>query len=93
MPLGILPNLDCSVLEFRLSPADRLVLVSDGVPEAMDENGKLFGFDAVLDLVRNQPSAARIAETAQSFGQEDDISVIAITRVPVAVPAAQPALA
>jgi len=93
LPLGILPNLDCSVLEFRLSPADRLVLVSDGVPEATDENGKLFGFDAVLELVRNQPSAARIAETAQSFGQEDDISVIAITRVPVAVPAAQPSLA
>jgi hypothetical protein len=93
LPLGILPDLDCSVLVFRLSPADRLVLVSDGVPEAMDEHGKLFGFDAVLELVRNQPSAARIAETAQSFGQEDDISVIAITRVPVAVPAAQPALA
>jgi hypothetical protein len=83
LPLGLLEDLDCSVLEFQLSPSDRLLIVSDGVPEATDEQGKLFGFDRVLELVRSQPSAAEIAETAQAFGQEDDISVISVTKVPV----------
>jgi serine phosphatase RsbU (regulator of sigma subunit) len=86
LPLGMIENLDCSVLEFRLSPSDRLLLVSDGVPEATDSQGKLFGFDRLLELIRDQPSAASIAETAQAFGQEDDISVISVTRAPVAAP-------
>ena len=45
---------------------DRLLLVSDGVPEATDDQGKLLGFDRVLELIRNQPSAAGIAETARA---------------------------
>jgi serine phosphatase RsbU (regulator of sigma subunit) len=80
------PMENCSVFEFRLSPSDRLLLVSDGVPEATNDQGKLFGFDRVLELVRTQSSAAGIAETGQAFGQEDDISVISITRAPGAEP-------
>lgn len=63
LPLGMVENHDCSVFEFRLSPSDRLLLVSDGVPEATNDQGKLFGFDRVLELVRTQSSAAGIAET------------------------------
>jgi serine phosphatase RsbU (regulator of sigma subunit) len=87
LPLGLIETFDCSVLQFHMSPSDRLLLVSDGVPEATDEQGILFGFDRVLDLVGTEPSAAKIAEAAQAFGQEDDISVISVTRVPVAEPA------
>jgi len=86
LPLGMIENLDCSVQEFRLSPGDRLLLVSDGVPEATNERGKLFGFERALELIRTQPSAAEIAQTAQEFGQEDDISVISVTMAPVAEP-------
>jgi serine phosphatase RsbU (regulator of sigma subunit) len=68
-------------------PGDRLLLLSDGVPEATDPDDQLFGFDRVLELLRARPTAASIAETAQAFGQDDDISVIAVTRM-----AAQPAL-
>jgi len=87
LPLGLIETFDCSVLQFHMSPSDRLLLVSDGVPEATDEQGMLFGFDRVLNLVGTEPSAAKIAEAAQAFGQEDDISVISVTRVPVAEPA------
>jgi hypothetical protein len=37
--------------------------------------------------VRSKPSAAKIAEAAQAFGQEDDISVISVTRAPARQPA------
>ena len=87
LPLGVTEELDCSVLRFRVSPSDWLLLLSDGVAEAMDERGHLLGFDRVQELVRAHPSAADIAEAAQAFGQQDDISVISITRAPVAEPA------
>jgi serine phosphatase RsbU (regulator of sigma subunit) len=93
LPLGLVERLDFSVHRFRMAESDRLLLVSDGVAEATDERGRLFGFDRVLELARTGRSATQIAETAQAFGQEDDIGVISVTRVPVAEPAARPALA
>jgi serine phosphatase RsbU (regulator of sigma subunit) len=55
--------------------------MSDGIAEATDANGKLFGFERVNELLRTATTAARIAAAAQAFGQEDDISVISVTRV------------
>ena len=86
LPLGMIEDLECSVLQFQMVPSDRLLLVSDGVPEATNLEGKLFGFDRVLELVRTRPSAAKVAEAAQKFGQEDDISVISVTRMPMPQP-------
>lgn len=84
LPLGLVEELPCSTLDLQLEEKDRLLLLSDGVAEAMNAEGELFGFERVLALVREQPSAAAIADTAQAFGQHDDISVIAVTRMPVA---------
>jgi hypothetical protein len=49
----------------------------------MDANGQLFGFERALDPVRRARSAAEVATAAQRFGQEDDISVISVTRTGV----------
>ena len=67
-------------MQFQLKPNDRLMLLSDGVAEATDVNGELFGFERVHELLRTARSAAGIAGAAQAFGQEDDISVISVTR-------------
>jgi Stage II sporulation protein E (SpoIIE) len=48
-------ELDCSVLEFRMAESDRLLLLSDGVAEATNVKGELFGFERVLELVRTRP--------------------------------------
>jgi serine phosphatase RsbU (regulator of sigma subunit) len=74
-----------SVLQFRFTETDRLFLMSDGIAEATDMHGNLFGFERVLDLLSNFASAAAIATAAQNFGQEDDISVISITRTAASV--------
>jgi serine phosphatase RsbU (regulator of sigma subunit) len=87
LPLGMVEQFESSVHRFQLAPKDRLLLLSDGVAEATDTNGHLFGFERILELVRSQPSATQIAETAQAFGQEDDISVIAVTRIAAPEPA------
>jgi hypothetical protein len=80
LPLGMIEDAEFSVLQFRIAQGDQLLLMSDGIAEATDLNGNLFGLERVLDLVRNPASAAAIATAAQNFGQEDDISVISITR-------------
>jgi len=61
-----------------LEPGDRLTFVSDGVVEATNEKRELFGF-ARTQQISNQPATA-IAETAQKFGQEDDITVVSVVR-------------
>jgi serine phosphatase RsbU (regulator of sigma subunit) len=69
-----------SVKHFRLTEGDQLLLMSDGIAEATDADGQLFGFERIDELLRESVSAAALASAAQNFGQEDDISVITITR-------------
>jgi serine phosphatase RsbU (regulator of sigma subunit) len=80
LPLGMFEGAESSVMHFQLSQDDRLVLMSDGIAEATDVSGKLFGFERVHELMRTATTAAGVAQAAQAFGQEDDISVISVTR-------------
>ncbi len=80
LPLGITEGAEFSVMHFQLEKGDRLMLMSDGIAEATDAEGHLFGFERVNDLLRAAKSASEIARAAQAFGQEDDISVISVTR-------------
>jgi len=82
LPLGMSESAAFSQMRFQLNDGDRLVLLSDGIVEATDPNGQLFGFERVHKLLRSANTAAGIAAAAQSFGQEDDISVISVTRTP-----------
>jgi len=82
-PLGMKLEADLSLMRFKLSEGDRLVMMSDGIIEATDVAGNLFGFDRTLALVQRARTAAEMASAAQSFGQEDDISVISVTRTAV----------
>ena len=67
-------------MRFKLAKSDRLVVLSDGVAEARDANGKLFGFERIEALLHSTTAIAQLAGAAQTFGQEDDISIISITR-------------
>ncbi len=87
LPLGVIEDAGFTVTHFQLQENDRLVLASDGIVEAMNEQGQLFGFARVQELLQARLSASELASTAQSFGQQDDISVIAVTRTASLVPA------
>jgi hypothetical protein len=87
LPLGMLAAAEFSVKHFKLHQSDRLVLISDGVIEARDAEGRLFGLERVKELLHTAVSAAEVANAAQIFGQEDDISVISVTRTALTEPA------
>jgi GAF domain-containing protein len=76
LPLGLVPGQIYGSVRGKLGPSDRLVLLSDGVLEARAPDGELYGFERLPSLTV-QP-VRQIAETAQRFGQEDDITVLAL---------------
>jgi len=78
LPLGILAACTYEETRFEIAPGDRLTFVSDGAVEAKNVKHELFGF-ARTQAISHQP-AQTIAETAKQFGQEDDISVLSVTR-------------
>jgi hypothetical protein len=78
LPLGLSESATYSETRIRLDENEQLTLVTDGVVEARGKDGELFGFARTL-AISNSPAEA-IAQAAQDFGQDDDISVIAITR-------------
>lgn len=76
LPLGLVAETSYSELTFRTSASDRLTLFTDGVVEATNARRELFGFARAEQVIR-QPAAA-IADAAQRWGQEDDITVLTV---------------
>jgi GAF domain-containing protein len=76
LPLGLVADQTYELVHGRLTIAERLVMLSDGVPEARSQNGELYGFERLSALT--MMSAQEIAEAAQAFGQEDDITVLTL---------------
>ncbi|MGH9605972.1 MAG: SpoIIE family protein phosphatase [Terracidiphilus sp.] len=83
LPLGLTSDPDYPETSLDLPPAAHLTLITDGVIEARDLSGKLFGFDRTAAIC-NQ-SAESIAQAAQAFGQEDDITVLTLAFAPAEV--------
>ena len=95
LPLGISAATEFSETTLQLDPGDGLTLLSDGVVEARNAQGELFGFERTAAI--STQSAEAIAHAAQAYGQEDDITVLTLTFAPGSVlrttPTARPATA
>jgi PAS domain S-box-containing protein len=76
----------------KLAPGDTLVLVTDGIYEAMSRDERQFGFEGILEAVRPalDRSAAEIteaiygavAEFSQTTSRADDMTVLVIKTTP-----------
>jgi hypothetical protein len=80
LPLGMLSGMDFPVTSFNLEPGDSLLIMSDGIAEAQNARGELFGFERIEQMLRKQTTTAEIATAAQEFGQTDDILVLRVER-------------
>ena len=77
LPLGIDPAAKYEANQFRLLPTESLTFVSDGIVEARNAAGDLFGFDRTQRI--SMSGAEAIAQAAIDFGQDDDITVLTLT--------------
>jgi hypothetical protein len=80
LPLGLVPDATYFETKLEFEPQDILTLISDGVLEARNLHGELFGFERTKSISREP--AEKIARIAQAFGQEDDITVLTLSFVP-----------
>jgi hypothetical protein len=80
LPLSIVASAAPEQVTLDMRPGDRLTLITDGVVEARDAQGALFGFDRTQALMREEASPLVLAEAAIHHGQDDDLTVISILR-------------
>jgi len=88
LPLGAKFGTRYETMRFQLPRGSRLTFYSDGIVEAQNAKGELFGFERSRQV--SMEPVASIVETAKQFGQMDDMTVIAITRDAAEVRDAQP---
>jgi hypothetical protein len=78
LPLGLVDNNEYSESVVHLERDKQLTLMTDGVVEARDKEGRLFGFEQAAAI--SPRTAGSIAVSAMEFGQEDDITVLTLRR-------------
>jgi hypothetical protein len=88
LPLGISTQVVYDELTFRLQEDETLTLYTDGIVEARNSRGELFGFDRLSAMMATRPELGTIVDAAEGFGQEDDITVLSITRHSASAPKA-----
>jgi len=81
LPLGLDAATVYQQVAVQLHPGDHFSLYTDGLLEARSSSGELYGFDRLQVLFGNRPSASRASEEAAAFGQEDDVTVLTLTRL------------
>lgn len=81
LPLGLIGPMRYGEIAVQLKPGDQLSLYTDGLLEAKSENGELFGFERMHGLFARRPSAEEATQAAIEFGQDDDITVLTLTRL------------
>lgn len=76
LPLGIVDGVSYAETRLWLKAGETLTFVSDGVVEAANAAGELFGFERTRAISGDGPEA--IARAAREFGQDDDITVVSV---------------
>ena len=79
LPLGLMEEAEFEPMQLQLVRGDRLTLFTDGLLEARNAAGELFGFERIADLLARPREALEVVEAAQRFGQDDDITVLILT--------------
>jgi hypothetical protein len=77
LPLGVETAADYAESSLQLAPGDKLTFLSDGVVEARNAVGELFGFERTRQL--SSRAAQQIADAAVQFDQQDDITVLTLS--------------
>jgi Stage II sporulation protein E (SpoIIE) len=67
-------------MRLRLDEHETLMVFTDGVLKARNEDRELYRFDRVASLMATRPTVEQVVRTACAFGQEDDITAVSVTR-------------
>jgi serine phosphatase RsbU (regulator of sigma subunit) len=91
MPLGAMPSMTYDENEAYLAPGESVLLHSDGLAEAHNPAGEMFGFPRLRRVVENSGGGDHLIEecltelrkfAGHDWEQEDDITLVALERIP-----------
>ena len=89
MPLGLLAGMDYPEHEAVLAPGESVLLYSDGLVEAHDPAGDMFGFPKLRGLMDTERPGSELLDhlldelhgfVGEGWDQEDDITLVALQR-------------
>jgi serine phosphatase RsbU (regulator of sigma subunit) len=87
MPLGLMPGMSYEEKKIVLEAGEAALFYSDGLVEAHDPKGEMFGFPRLRELVAEHGKERSLGEflleklytfTGEEWGQEDDITLLTL---------------
>jgi serine phosphatase RsbU (regulator of sigma subunit) len=90
MPLGLMPGMGYEEKEINLGAGDRALFYSDGLVEAHNPEGEMFGFPRLQALVAEHAEGEPLVDflmeelysfTGERWEQEDDITIVTLHRI------------
>jgi serine phosphatase RsbU (regulator of sigma subunit) len=90
MPLGLIPGMRYEEKETILASGDSTLFYSDGLVEAHDPQGEMFGFPRLRELVAGHGEERSLGDfllkqlysfVGEDWEQEDDITLVTLRRV------------
>jgi serine phosphatase RsbU (regulator of sigma subunit) len=91
MPLGLMPGMSYEEKETELDSGQGVFFYSDGLVEAHDPKGEMFGFPRLRALVAEQGEGGSLGDfclgklysfVGEGWEQEDDITLLTLRRFP-----------
>lgn len=85
MPLGVLSNseFETDLIHLKLEPNQKIIAYTDGLTEALNEKGELFGQDRLeAALQRGDSAIPKLYESVRQFSHrttDDDLSILSMT--------------
>ncbi len=92
VPLGLMPGMSYEEKEAVLQVGEAVLFYSDGLVEAHDPKGEMFGFPRLRALVAEHGKERSLGEfllqelysfTGEEWEQEDDITLLTLERFPI----------
>jgi serine phosphatase RsbU (regulator of sigma subunit) len=89
MPLGLMPGMSYEEKEIVLDAGESVLFYSDGLVEAHDPKGEMFGFPRLRELVAEHAEEAALGDflmeelytfVGEDWEQEDDITLLTLRR-------------
>jgi anti-sigma regulatory factor (Ser/Thr protein kinase) len=90
MPLGLLPGMEYDEQESNVAPGESVLIYSDGLVEAHNPQGEMFGFPRLRQMACGLGGGSELIEhlrgaladfTGAGWEQEDDVTFVTVQRL------------
>ena len=91
LPLGGLKNETFEIEKRKFNKGDVLVLLSDGLPEAENDNGELYDYERVVDVINKNASKSADELKSKLIGEvdiwlkggipDDDVTIVVVKKI------------